>query len=99
MFLKYISAINRVSRAESRRFDPRRSCSSNGYDFLRAVAQFAQHLLRVLAEMGGRRVAIGRGRREADEAEEIFSTLMGEVVEPRKEFIQTNALSVSNLDV
>ena len=35
----------------------------------------------------------------ADEAEEIFSTLMGEVVEPRKEFIQTNALSVSNLDV
>jgi DNA gyrase subunit B len=35
----------------------------------------------------------------ADEAEEIFSTLMGEVVEPRKDFIQTNALSVSNLDV
>ena len=35
----------------------------------------------------------------ADEAEEIFSTLMGEVVEPRKDFIQTNALKVSNLDV
>ena len=35
----------------------------------------------------------------ADEAEEIFSTLMGEVVEPRKDFIQANALSVSNLDV
>jgi DNA gyrase subunit B len=35
----------------------------------------------------------------ADEAEEIFSTLMGDVVEPRKEFIQQNALAVSNLDV
>ena len=35
----------------------------------------------------------------ADQAEEIFSTLMGDVVEPRKEFIQANALSVSNLDV
>ena len=35
----------------------------------------------------------------ADEAEEIFSTLMGDVVEPRKEFIQQNALQVSNLDV
>ena len=35
----------------------------------------------------------------ADQAEEIFSTLMGDVVEPRKEFIQQNALQVSNLDV
>jgi len=34
-----------------------------------------------------------------DSAEETFSTLMGDIVEPRRDFIQTNALNVSNLDV
>ncbi|CAN7948290.1 unnamed protein product [Ixodes pacificus] len=36
---------------------------------------------------------------EVDEAEGIFSTLMGDVVEPRRLFIQANALNVVNLDV
>jgi DNA gyrase subunit B len=36
---------------------------------------------------------------EGSEADEIFSKLMGDVVEPRREFIQDNALAVTNLDV
>jgi DNA gyrase subunit B len=35
---------------------------------------------------------------DAEKADEIFSLLMGEEVEPRRNFIQTNALEVSSLD-
>jgi DNA gyrase subunit B len=45
-----------------------------------------------------RRVMLQVTVEDAEKTDEIFTLLMGEDVEPRRHFIQTNALEVSTLD-
>ncbi len=47
----------------------------------------------------GNRVLLQICIEDAVEADEVFSTLMGDVVEPRRQFIESNALNVEHLDV
>jgi DNA gyrase subunit B len=46
-----------------------------------------------------RRVLLRVKAEEAEEAERMFSLLMGDDVELRRDFIEQNALAVKNLDV
>jgi DNA gyrase subunit B len=46
-----------------------------------------------------KRVLLQVNIEDAVESDEIFTILMGDHVEPRREFIQNNALEVSSLDI
>ncbi|MGI9571015.1 MAG: toprim domain-containing protein, partial [Desulfobulbia bacterium] len=47
----------------------------------------------------GNRVLMQVDIQDAEAADEMFTTLMGDKVEPRREFIQTHALEVTDLDI
>ena len=97
-----------------KRGDTVRSIKSfkDGLDFLLAEAKGGMAIQRYkgLGEMNpeqlwettmdpGQRILLKVQIEDAISAGEIFSTLMGDEVEPRRQFIETNALGVTNLDV
>ena len=47
----------------------------------------------------GKRILVKVTMEDAMKADEIFTLLMGDEVEPRREFITTNAKYVKNLDI
>ena len=46
-----------------------------------------------------KRALLKVGIDDAEKADDIFTTLMGDKVEPRREFIQNHALEVTDLDI
>jgi DNA gyrase subunit B len=59
----------------------------------------AQQLAETTMESGTRRLKQVTLDEASEDAERMFTTLMGDRVEPRKEFIQAYARTVKNLDL
>ena len=105
--------LHRVTDGSVQRGDKQRAITSlkQGFDWLLEEAAQGVHLQRYkgLGEMNpdqlwettmdaaSRRLSQVRIE-DVVAADEIFTTLMGDQVEPRREFIEQNALSVENLD-
>jgi DNA gyrase subunit B len=99
---------NVIYKEETHTFDSSRDL----FDFILAIAKKGINIQRYkgLGEMNPQqlwdttmnpddRTLLQVSIEDSIKAEEIFSTLMGDQVEPRKEFIATHALEVRNLDI
>ena len=68
-------------------------------DAITRVRRFAPFLSRALDRQPDLEQLLAQVKvNEATKADDLFTRWMGEDVEPRREFIQDNALSVANLD-
>ena len=68
-------------------------------DLMKAIVGLQSVTLIEIDETSSMGISLYENEQQVINAEETFSTLMGEVVEPRRNFIQENALNVSNLDI
>ena len=69
------------------------------YNFIRTFPKDVDEMDLVWHEDPENRVMLRVSADDAISADDIFRTLMGDDVEPRRDFIKTNALEVKNLDI
>jgi len=77
----------------------KKSLLSDGATSNAPILAFGTATIRVIIATERGRTLLQVKVSQVDQANELFETLMSDVVDPRREFIQDNALKVVNLDV